>query len=717
MSEFDNHKNISAEKRAELHLHTQMSQMDAIISPDEAIKSAKERGCSAVAITDHNGVRAFPEAMRVSEKYGVKVIYGIEVNHKDDVGSDFEGYHQTILVKNQAGLKNLYHLISKGYLGYTHNGQPIYPKAVLDDYHKGLLFGSACGHGELFSSLTVDSSNEEIERIVKNYDYLEIQPVCCNRHYVEIGILDCDDDIKNINRRIVELGEMYNKPVVATCNAHFMNPEDEICRKIILGGRHTEDDFDRGFYFRTTDEMLDEFSYLGKEKAYEVVIENTNKIADMIEDVRPIPKGTYSPYLEGAEEELKHICETRFKELYGEEPPQNVQERLNDELSVILKNGYATIFMIAKRMVEKSESLGYHAGSRGLVGSSFVAYLVGITDIDPLKYDIPYETFLGFYGDCEPDIDLNFSPDIQKNIFGFVEEMFGADRVFRAGTIGTLAEKTAYGYVRKYFDDRNISVSNEEVARLTDKCVGVFRTTGQHPGGIMVVPKEYDIYDFTPIQHPAGDSDVVITHFSFSELYGTILKIDVLMYDVPSRFKLLEDLTGVKMSDIPLDDPKVMELFNKGETDGLPEFGTPFVRNILNLVKPQSFDDLLKISGLTHGTDTWNGNADELIPNGICKLSDVIACREDIMNYLIKQGIDRKTAFFIMESVRKGKGVTAEQEQAMKDFGIPNWYIESCKKIKYLFPKAHAVSYVMSAVRLAWYKMNCPDAFNKGMRA
>ena len=697
-------------KRAELHLHTKMSQMDAVISPTEAVKAAKYMGLAAVAITDHNGVQAFPEAMRASEFYGMKVIYGIEISYKERLDSDCEEYHQTILVRTQVGLKNLYRLVSKGHLEHC----TVYSKEEIEAYREGLLFGSACGQGELFAALIANAPDETLESIVKYYDYLEIQPICSNRFYVERGLLGSDEDIKAINRRIVALGEKYNKPVVATCDAHFLDPEDEICRKILLNAmRCDENDLDRGLYLRTTEEMLEEFSYLGKEKAYEVVVKNTNKIADMIEEVRPIPKGTFYPHIEGAEDEIRNLCETRLEELYGEEVPQVARERLNDELSIILKNGYATLFMIAKRMVEKSESLGYHVGARGGVGASFVTYLLGITDIDPLKYDIPYETFFEFYGNREPDIALNFSSDIREKMFEFIEEMFGTECVFRAGTIGTLAERTAHGYMKKYFDKRGIPVSNDQVDRMIDKLVGVLRITGQHPCRITVIPKEYDVHDFTPIQHPADDqtATVVTTHFNFLDLYGSLLKIDVLMYDVPTRFKLLEELTGVKMSDVPLDDPKVLELFNKGETYGLPEFGTPFVRDILSVTKPQSFNDLLQISGLMHGTDTWNGNAEVLIKNGVCALSDVVALRDDIMLYLIKQGLDREAAFFIMEHVRKGMGLSEEHIEKMREHNVPDWYIDSCKKIKYLFPKAHAVAYVMSAVRLAWYKLYYPIEF------
>lgn len=786
------------EKRVELHLHTNMSAMDGMTSAKELVSRAIAWGHKAIAITDHGVVQAFPEACNTAAKAGIKIIYGMEGYLVDDdafyddygFGVDDEipaeyiekvraekTYHIIIIAKNTQGLKNLYKLITDSNLKFFKR-RPRIPRHRLMQFREGLIIGSACEAGELYRALVDQKSDDDILRIASFYDYLEIQPNGNNAFMLRsqderYERFKTVEDLENVDRQIIHIADKLGKMVVATCDVHFIDPGNAVFREILMTSMGFSDASQQApLYFRTTEEMLAEFAYLGEETAKEVVITNPNKIADLCESgMTPFPRGTFPPSLEGADEDLTRICWERTKKDYGDPVPENVAKRLEKELKSIISNGFGVLYMIAQKLVQNSEEHGYYVGSRGSVGSSFVAHAAGISEVNPLPphyickkckhseffmdgsvgsgydlppkdcpncgipmhrdgHDIPFETFLGFKGDKQPDIDLNFSGEYQFYAHRYTEELFGIDHTFKAGTIGTIADKTAYGFVKKWLEVKGITVNRAEEDRLTKGCTGVKRTTGQHPGGMVVVPASNDAEDFTPIQHPADDvsGGLRTTHFDFHSLHDTILKLDNLGHDVPTLYRHLEDSTGINVFDVDICDPKLYELLTSPEPLGvtaeeigcetgtlsLPELGTPFVRGMLMEAKPKNFSDMLQISGLSHGTDVWLGNAQELIKNGTCTISEVIGTRDNIMVYLMHKGLEPDMAFKIMEIVRKGnatKLLTEAHIKAMKEHNVPDWYIDSCMKIKYMFPKAHAAAYVSAAMRLAWYKVYKPTEY------
>jgi DNA polymerase III subunit alpha, Gram-positive type len=698
--------------------------------------------------------------------------YSSNEESKKEAYKKLKTYHAIILAKDYAGLKNLYKLVSFSHLDYFYK-KPRILKSLYKEYSEGLIIGSACSEGELYQAILLGKSDEEIETIAEEYDYLEIQPLGNNDYLVRTEQVPNKDYLKEINRKIVALGEKLNKPVVATGDVHFLDPEDEIYRRILEAGQGFRDaDNQAPLYLKTTEEMLREFSYLGEEKAYQVVVTNTNKISDMCNSISPISSEKCPPHIEGCEQTIKDIAFGKAHELYGDPLPVIVQQRLDKELDSIIKNGFSVMYIIAQKLVWKSNEDGYLVGSRGSVGSSVAAYLTGITEVNALpahyrcpkcKYsdfadygykigfdlpdkdcpvcgekfakdgiDIPFETFLGFNGDKEPDIDLNFSGEYQSKAHKYTEVIFGKGTTFKAGTIGTIAEKTAFGYVKKYYDEKNCTTNKAEILRISKGCTGIKRTTGQHPGGIIVVPKGREIFEFCPVQHPADDpnSDIITTHFDYHSIDQNLLKLDILGHDDPTVIRMLQDITGVDPQKIPMDDKETMSIFSSTEvlgvtpeqinskvgTFGIPEFGTKFVRGMLLDTRPSAFTDLICISGLSHGTDVWLGNAKDLIDAGTVTLSEAVCTRDDIMIYLIKKGLPPNTAFKIMELVRKGKALKdpekwAEYEALMREHDVPEWYIDSCRKIKYMFPKAHAAAYVMMAFRIAWFKVHIPMAY------
>ena len=776
-------QDIAKTKRVELSAHTKMGPMDSVVSVKELIRTAESWGWDAIAITDHGGVQAFPDAMDTVffDRLNIKIIYGMEGNLTGDDYKQPHANHVTILVQDMHGKNNLYRLVSKSHLYFTYGQEPRIPRRILEEHRHGLLLGSSGADGELIRAIaTRQYDDEELITVARFYDYLEIQPI---GNYVsllrsdEFPNINTKEDLRDINRKVVELGKKLNKLVVATGDIRFLNPEDAICWEVIMANRESEEsegneiEAQSSRFLHTTEEMLREFDYLGEEVAFETVVKNSYCIALMVQRVQPLlgEDIMFDPTLPNADEEIKTLAYKRAYELYGDNLPKIVQERLEQELTPILKHGFSSLYLIAHKLVKKSNDDGYAVFARGSVGASFVATMTGITEVNPLPphwrcskchysefitdgtynsgfdlpekmcpncggllakdgHDIPFAAFLGYDGDKVPDIDINYSDEDCPELCKYIERLFGKDKVYAAGTIETLRESEVRRYIQKFFDKKGETPSESLIQYIVDGCVGVKKTTGAHPAGIMIVPQDMDVHFVTPVQHLEDRldlSDIVTTHFDYHRISSRLVKFDILPHEVPTCIKLLEDYTHYNHRTIPFNDPETLSLFQSTEalgispadlgattgTLGIPDFQVPYVRRMLDATKPMCFSDLVKISGFCHGTEIWKGNMQDALREGVCTLHDAISVRDDIMMYLLHKGIEPLLAFKTMENTRKGKGLKPEVVEELKASGVPEWYIEACQKVKYLFPRAHAVSYVMMAYRIAYYKVHYPAAF------
>ncbi len=761
-------------KRVELSVHTKMGPMDSVVSVKELIRTAARWGWDAIAITDHGGVQAFPDAMNtvIWDRLNIKIIYGMEGNLTGDDCKQPHANHITILAKNMEGLQNLYRLVSHSHL-YFYCQEPRIPRRILEEHREGLLFGSSGAKGELISAIASRQyRDEELLTIARFYDYLEIQPIG-NYTYLlcstEFPHINAEGDLRDINRKIVELAKKLDKLLVATGDVHFLNPEDTICLDVLMANNGSEETVSQpSLFLHTTEEMLKAFEYLGEEAAYEAVVTNSRRIADIIERIKPLPDDLFTPEFPDADETIKNLSYQRAYELYGENLPKIVQARLDQELTPIVKHGFSSLYLIAHKLAKKSTEDGYAVIARGSVGASFVATMTGITEVNPLPphwrcpkchysefitdgsfnsgfdlpdkncpncgealikdgHDIPFSVFLGYDADKVPDIDLNVSDVYRPVLCKYVEQLFGKDKVYVAGTMSTLREQDVRIRIHKYFDGKGETPSDGLIQHIYTRCEGVKRETGAHPSGLMIVPQNMDVHFFTPLHHPdcPEESSVITTHFNYHDISSRLVKFDILGHDVPTFIKLLEDYTHCNHRTIPFNDSETLSLFQStdalgisskdlGETKGtlgVPEFCSLYVRRMLDEIKPTCFSDLVKISGFCHGTEIWAGNMQDAIRDGVCTLHDAISVRDDIMMYLIHKGIEPLLAFKTMESTRKGKGLKPEVVEQLKAGGVPDWYIEACQKIKYLFPRAHVTAYVMMAYRIAYYKVHYPDAF------